>query len=185
MSNKAVFLLGDLNSLDYDNNELVKNFFNLVFQIVFLPLIQRPARVTRITATAIDHILTNRVLENKTQSGIIKTAPAVISQYSLGKMNETYSLEKIKFIKRDISIEKILMLLNSYDTAFPKREIEIKTQHLQSPWITRCLQKSFKRKQRLYEKVLKKEKPKIILNIRNINISLKKKSLKQTIISIN
>ena len=43
-----------------------------------------------------------------------------------------------------------------YDTAFPKREIEIKTQYLQSPWITRGLQKSSKRKQRLYEKFLKK-----------------------------
>ena len=32
---------------------------------------------------------------------------------------------------------KFLILLNSYDTVFPKREIEIKTQHLQSPWITR------------------------------------------------
>ena len=45
-----------------------------------------------------------------------------------------------------------------YDTAFPKRETEIKTQHLQSPWITRGLQKSSKRKQILYEKCLKKEK---------------------------
>ena len=42
MSNKAVFLLGDfnLNALDYDANEVVKNFFN-----EFLPLIQRTARV--------------------------------------------------------------------------------------------------------------------------------------------
>ena len=84
--------------------------------------------VTRKSATAIDHILTNIVLENKIQFGIIKTN--IISQYSLGKMNE---IEKIKFIKNDISSEKILMLLNSYDTAFPKREIEIKTQHLWSP----------------------------------------------------
>ena len=87
--------------------------------------------VTRKSATAIDHILTNTVLENKIQFGIIKTD--IISQYSLGKMNEICSLEKIKFIKNDISSEKILMFLNSYDTAFPKRETEIKTQHLWSP----------------------------------------------------
>ena len=33
MSNKAACLLGDFNfnALDYDTNEVVKNFFNLVF----------------------------------------------------------------------------------------------------------------------------------------------------------
>ena len=83
MSNKAAFLLRDfnLNALDYDTKEVVKSFSNLVFQNRFLPLIQRPTRVTRTSTTAIDYILTNRVLENKIQSGIIKTD--IVSQYSL------------------------------------------------------------------------------------------------------
>ena len=59
-----------------------------------------------------------------------------------------------------------------YDTAFPKRENEIKTQHLQSSW--RGLQKLSKRKQRLYEKFLKKEHLKIKLYVRSINVHLKK-----------
>ena len=52
-SSKTVFMVGDLNinSFDYDNNALVKTFFNLVFQSGFLPLIQRATRVTRTTAT--------------------------------------------------------------------------------------------------------------------------------------
>ena len=43
MSNKAAFLLADfnLNASEYDTNKVVKNFFNLVFQNGFLPLIQR------------------------------------------------------------------------------------------------------------------------------------------------
>ena len=45
----------------------------MVFQNGFLPLIQKATRVTRTRATAIDHILTDRALENKIQSGIIKT----------------------------------------------------------------------------------------------------------------
>ena len=83
MSNKAAFLLRDfnLNALDYDTKEVVKSFSNLVFQNRFLPLIQRPTRVTRTSTTAIDYILTNRVFENKIQSGIIKTD--TVSQYSL------------------------------------------------------------------------------------------------------
>ena len=65
MNNKAAFLWGDfdLNVEDYDTNEIVKNVFNLIFQNGFLPLIQRPTRVTRTSATAIDHILTIRVIK--------------------------------------------------------------------------------------------------------------------------
>ena len=67
-------MVGDLNinSFDYDNNALVKNFFNLIFQSGFLPLIQRATRVTRTTATAIDHIITDAILESTMHSGIIK-----------------------------------------------------------------------------------------------------------------
>ena len=43
-----------------------------------------------------------------------------------------------------------------YDIAFPNKEIEIKTKHLGTPWITKGLQKSSKRKQRSYEKFLKR-----------------------------
>ena len=59
ISNKAAFLFGDfnLNALDYDTNEVVKDVFNLVFQNGFPPL--RPTRVTRTSVTAIDHILTH------------------------------------------------------------------------------------------------------------------------------
>ena len=111
-------------------------------------------RVTRTSATTIDHILTNRVLEDKIRPGIIKTD---ISNhfpiFTVLKTNETCSLEKIKFIKRDISSENIdifkfllenikgdkILLDNSpdkayeifhfifsdlYGTAFPKREIK-------------------------------------------------------------
>ena len=130
------------------------------------------------------------------------------------KTNETCSLEKTKFIKSDISSENIdtfkfllentkqdkilpdsspdkayetshFIFFDLYDTAFSKRENEIKTQHLQSSW--RGLQKLSKRKQRLYEKFLKKEHLKIKLYIRSINVHLKKlrKNLKQVIINVN
>ena len=68
-------MVGDLNinSFDYDNNALVKNFFNLIFHTGFLLLIQRATtRVTRRTATAIDHNITDAILESTIHSGIIK-----------------------------------------------------------------------------------------------------------------
>ena len=156
-----------MNALDYDTNEVDKKLFNLVFQNGFLPLIQRPTRTTRTSATEIYHILTNRALENKIQSSIIKTD---ISDYfpilAVLPTNKTCSLDKAKVIKGDISSEnndtfKFLLentkwdrilpnnspgnanetfyfiSSNFYDTAFPKKEIEIKTQHLQPPWINR------------------------------------------------
>ena len=110
MSKKAAFFLGDfdLNSLDYHTKKVVKNFFYLVFQNRFLPFIQRPTRVSKTNATAIDYILTNTVLEIKIQSGIIKIDTGDgFPIFTVLKTNETYSLEKTKFIKRDTSSENI------------------------------------------------------------------------------
>ena len=47
-----------------------------------------------------------------------------------------------------------------YDDCFPIKVIEIKTKNLLSPWITKGIKKSSKRKQNLYEKCLKKKSPK-------------------------
>ena len=51
----------------------VKNFVNFAFQNSLIPLINKPTRVTRTNATAIDHILTNAFLNKQIETGIIKT----------------------------------------------------------------------------------------------------------------
>ena len=186
MSNKAAFLLGDfnLNSLDYDTNEVVQNLFNLIFQNAFLPLIQRPTRITRISATAIDHILTNRVLENKIQSVIIKTD---ISNhfpiFKVLKTNEMCSLEKTKFIKRDISSENIgtfkFLLENiKWDKILPNNSPDkaYQTFHFITLFFLTCMILHFQ-----------KEKLKLKFSIYiKLNIYLKKfrKNLKHVIISV-
>ena len=109
-SGKNVFIVGDLNinSLDYESNEPVKKFFNLVFQNGFLPLIQRATRVTKTTATAIDHIITDAIFKNKMTSGIIKTD--ITDHFSLFTILEKYnknSPEKTKIMKRDFTEENI------------------------------------------------------------------------------
>ena len=70
ISNKTVFMVGDLNinSFDYDNSALVEHFFNLIFQSGFLPVIQRAARITRTTAIATDHIINDAILEGTMHS---------------------------------------------------------------------------------------------------------------------
>ena len=111
-SSKTGLMVGDLNinSFDYDNNTLVKNFFNLIFQSGFLPLIQRAIRVTRTTATATDHIITNAILESTMHSVIIKANisdhfPIFAIFENCCNKNKNYEKEKIT--KRDFSNENI------------------------------------------------------------------------------
>ena len=49
-------------------------------------------------------------------------------------------------------------LIVFYDKYFPKQNIRIYIKDLQSPWLTRGIKKSSKRKQKLYIKFLKKQK---------------------------
>ena len=57
-SNKAIYIVGDtnLNLIDYKTNIKVKNYLNLLFQKNIIPVINKPARVSRNNATIIDHI---------------------------------------------------------------------------------------------------------------------------------
>ena len=65
--------MGDtnLNLIDYETNIKVKNYLNLLFQKNFIPVTNKPARVSRNDATIIDHINTNHFLNNDMHSGII------------------------------------------------------------------------------------------------------------------
>ena len=110
-NDKTVFILGDLNvnSLDYDNNESVKTIFNMIFQCGFLPLIQRATRVTRTTATAIDHIITDAIFDKTMHSGIIKTQ--ISDDFPIFTILENCknckNNEKTKITKRDFNEENI------------------------------------------------------------------------------
>ena len=74
-ANKTLFLAGDfnVNVLDYANNKKVQNFVNLAFEFSMIPTINKLTRVTSCTATAIDNIITNSILDKDFESAIIKT----------------------------------------------------------------------------------------------------------------
>ena len=65
-SNKALYIVGDtnLNLTDYETNIKVKNYLNPLFQKNFIPVINKPTKVSRNDATIIDHINTNHFLNN-------------------------------------------------------------------------------------------------------------------------
>ena len=72
---KPLLLVGGLNinSLNYSKSTHVRDFLNFVFQNGICPVINRPTRVTKWSATIIDHILKNTLRDSNIQSGIIKT----------------------------------------------------------------------------------------------------------------
>ena len=61
---KEMILIGDfnINLLDFDKNKIFQSFVNLMFQFGMISTINKPTRVARHTATAIDHEFTNTIL---------------------------------------------------------------------------------------------------------------------------
>ena len=63
----------NLNVLDHDNCKNVQSFLNLLYQNSMIPIINKPTRVTRKSATAIDHIITNCFAESNFKTVIFKS----------------------------------------------------------------------------------------------------------------
>ena len=82
-SNKLFYATGDfnLNVLDYNKNEKVTKFLNLTFEYGFVPVINKPTRVTKNTATAIDHIITNSLLHRTINTEYLNLIFWIIFQY--------------------------------------------------------------------------------------------------------
>ena len=72
ISHKDLILAGDFN-IDFDGNKKVQNFVNLMFRFGMISTFNKPTRVTRQTASAIDHIITNSIIHTGFKSGIIKS----------------------------------------------------------------------------------------------------------------
>ena len=74
------------------------------------------------------------------------------------------------------------MFIDIYDNSFPKSEVKVKFKSDQSPWITKCIAKSSKKKQRHYEKFLKNRTPKneeTYKTYKNLFETVKKRSKKK------
>ena len=63
----------NMNLLDFKQNKKVQNFLNIMFDHSMMSVINKPTRVTKNTATAIDHIFINSVTTTKFKTGIIKS----------------------------------------------------------------------------------------------------------------
>ena len=72
---KKSFILGDfnVNCLNYYDDSTVRKFYDEIYKQGAIPLINRPTRVTKSSATLIDNIITNSIFESTLKKGIIKT----------------------------------------------------------------------------------------------------------------
>ena len=105
--------------MEYASNTPVKNFFNLTFENGIFPVINRPTRVTWASATAIDHILTNTIMDQDLQNGIIKLD--ISNHFQIftilnSKTHNQYPKTKISArIVNEVSVENFKNILSLTD----------------------------------------------------------------------
>ena len=70
---KLCYLMGDynINILNYDSRSATVEFVDMLYSHAFLPLINRPTRITQNSATIIDNIFTNNIGESECGHNVI------------------------------------------------------------------------------------------------------------------
>ena len=187
----------NMNLLDFEQNKKVQKFLNIMFRHSWMPVINKPTRVTKNIATAIDHIFINSVTTTKFKSGNIKSDISdhfpifVVADYNIHiketkerfifrrDLSDTF-VEKFKYKLRSVSWGSITdssdtnkayyNFIKIYDECFPKKKIEFKPQKYNNFWITKGIKKSSKRKLKMYEKLFKKrnEKMRSFINLTKV-----------------
>ena len=68
-------LAGDfnINALDYKQNKKIHSFFNLMYRHNIISTINKRTRVGKNSATAIDHIIANCIVDCQFKTAILKT----------------------------------------------------------------------------------------------------------------
>ena len=71
---KKIFIIDDLNlnCLNYNEDNNIRHFYHKIFELGFIPLVDKPTRVCKNSATIIDNILTSCVFDNTLKKAIIK-----------------------------------------------------------------------------------------------------------------
>ena len=100
---KRMMFAGDfnMNVLDYEYNGKVNFFFDLMYQRNLIPTINKPTRVGKNSAVAIDHIITDYVLTCDFKTAVLKTdltdhLPIVIALKNYGP-SQQHSKTKHKY----------------------------------------------------------------------------------------
>ena len=176
----------NVNMLNFETHGLTNDYINSLISKSFLPLITLPTRIKHMSATLIDHIWTNQISttyhagiiinslsdhfpvfyieENKQKS--IQLPDKItrrINQNTIPSfckiLKNTKWTDIIKEPNPKIAFDKFFGIINNArDIAFPETKVKQKPQNFcHSPWITKGLIISQKRKEKLFSK--KKRNP--------------------------
>ena len=164
-----------------------EKWFKIMFRHGLIPTINKPVRVTRSTATTIDHIITNSVRNAEFKTHIVKTDISdhfpiflifkCVAENTEARAEFIYkpnyssnSTETFKQKQRKVNWNEVKQSNNAkksyakfseistslYEECFAKFKIKLNQRKNPSPWITEDIKRSSERKQKLYEKFLKK-----------------------------
>ena len=133
----------NINRLDFDKNNRVQSFVNLMLRFGMIPTINKPTRVTRHTATEIDRVFTNTITDN------IKIRTAIMETDIYDHFPIIFATQNK--IDAKIPEQTFSNLIFQTSQSISKAHI---TQFDSS--ITKGIRKSSKKKQKLYKKCLKK-----------------------------
>lgn len=178
--NKLVYIIGDfnVNLLNADSHSPTSEFLEMFYASSLFPLINRPTRVTSQSATLIDLIFCNDILESKHYNGIICTDISdhypIFSIYQSKLMaNETTPIKSrlindstitsFSDLLREQSWSNVLdsadaetaftsfyeKFTNLYNTSFPLKETKA-GYYNRIPWLSCGMKKSIKLKNKLY-----------------------------------
>ena len=181
--NKLCYLLGDYNFdlLKSESHLPTSNFLDLMYSCSFLPLIHKPTRLSKSTATLIDNIFTNDLLINSnTINGIMLTN--ISDHFPIFHIVQNYKckLEDCMMVRRVINEANTTMFINKlaecdwsdllyqsdpqyaydlfhetfnkfYNECFPTVKYKL-GQRNSKPWLSNELKEMIKQKNRLYKK---------------------------------
>ena len=100
----------EINLPDFQTNKKVLSFVNLMFESSMMPTIKKPTRVTKHTATAIDNIITNCILNTDFKSAIVQTN--LSDRFPIIFINE-FNKPLLRMIWKNVCTSEILMKMHS------------------------------------------------------------------------
>jgi hypothetical protein len=186
--NKICYLLGDynINLFNSDSHSQTSDFLDTCFSNNFLPLINKPTRITKYSATLIDNIFTNDVINSSISQGIFLAD--VSDHFPIFAINKKYKQNERTISKKRIISDNNLQRFNAalqqhdfnhilqlldvntamnyfhnefcelYYKCFPLITLKRKYSN-NKPWLTVGLKQSIKRKNILYKRFLNHRTP--------------------------
>ena len=180
---KFCYLMGyyNINFLNYESHDQTATFIDMLYSYTFVPLINRPTRVTSSSATLIDNIFTNNHdALVKSYQGILVTD--LSDHFPIFHINDSFTLDVtyVFIVKRSFSPQNKQsflndlaiadwnyihssedtqvafgqfhqMLLRAFNKNFPKRKVKIKYYN-RKPWLSDGLKNSIRHKIHLCHK---------------------------------